>query len=273
MYKNFRYIFPLLLFVMSGQSLASGPLPGIEFVSIPAATYQMGTADLLDIQFELPPDNALRIDDEQPAHDVKLDAFEIGKYEITQAQWLAVMETRPGPAKYWSHPQWQQLPVVSVSWHDTQAFITKLNEHDQRYQYRLPTEAEWEYASRGQAISPRPFDADQLGQYAWVLANSGDVPHPVGQLKANAFGVHDIFGNAWEWVSDWYQPDAYLQHAPENPKGPATGELKVRRGGSYHCASHLVRSAYRAADKPSQRYSVLGFRLVRESRKTSLLAH
>jgi len=269
MYNTIRYLYCLLLIMVGSTSYATGTLPTIEFVSIPAASYQMGTADLLDIQFELPPDNTLQIDDEQPAHRVQLDAFEIGKYEITQAQWLTLMGTRPGPDEYWRHPQWQHLPVVSVSWNDAQAFIEQLNQRDTRYTYRLPTEAEWEYVSRGTSTALRPFDASELGDHAWVLANSSDVPHPVGQLKANMFGIHDIFGNAWEWVSDWYQPDAYQQHSVINPEGPANGKLKVRRGGSYHCASHLVRSAYRAADKPAQRYSVLGFRLVRVQRTES----
>jgi len=261
--NTFRYLGCLLLVFVSNLGYALTTLPDIEFVPIPAGEFVMGTADLLDAQFETPPGNTLRISDEQPAHTVQLDAFEIGKYEITQAQWLTVMGTRPGPDEYWRHPLWRQLPVVSVSWSDTQRFIAKLNQQDSQHSYRLPTEAEWEYASRSGSTALRPFEAEQLGEHAWVLANSGDVPHPVGQRKANDYGVHDMFGNAWEWVNDWYQHDAYQHHVANNPAGPLQGKLKVRRGGSYHCASHLVRSAYRAADKPSQRYSVLGFRLIR----------
>ena len=267
MYKIIMYyLSALLMTLVTTITFASTALPEMSFVSIPAGSYTMGTTDLLEAQFEIPPSNTLTINDEQPAHIVQLDAFEIGKYEVTQAQWLAIMGTRPGPDEYWRHPQWQRLPVVSVSWDDTQLFIERLNERDQHYLYRLPTEAEWEYVSRSGSSSLRPFEVENLGEHAWTLANSGDMPHPVGQLKANAVGVHDIFGNAWEWVNDWYQPDAYQQHASKNPVGPARGKLKTRRGGSYHCASHLVRAAYRAADVPSQRYSVLGFRLQRTLR-------
>lgn len=243
---------------------AAARLPEIDFVSVPAGNFLMGTADLGEARIEMPADSSPAIDDEQPVHLVTLGAFEIGKFEITQQQWLTVMGTKPGPTAYWQQPNWQNLPVVSVTWHDTQAFINKLNEHDKQYSYRLPSEAEWEYVARGNNTELRPFPVEDMDDYAWTITNSGDVPHPVGQLKANHLGVHDIFGNAWEWVNDWYAANGYIGHTTINPQGPADGKKKVRRGGSYHCATHFVRSAYRAADVPAQRYSVIGFRLVRE---------
>ena len=136
------------------------------------------------------------IRDEQPAHRIKLAAFEIGKYEITQGQWHELMGSRPGPTAYWQQPQWQNLPVVSVSWHDTQRFISKLNKLDSTYHYRLPSEAEWEYVAREGNNDIRPFSSDELDEYAWFINNSGDIPHPVGSRRANKYGVHDIFGNA-----------------------------------------------------------------------------
>ena len=255
----------LCLILLPLTAISQQPLvPQMAFVPIPAGSFVMGTVDPDEALFELPPDaDVSLIRDEQPAHRVTLAAFEIGRYEITQQQWLMLMGTKPGPADYWRRPDWQRLPVVSISWLDTQAFITRLNQLQSRYSYRLPTEAEWEYAARAGSSGLRPFPAEALTDHAWVLSNSGDVPHPVGQKPANDFGVYDMFGNAWEWVQDWYQPDAYSRHAAVNPAGPSEGVLRVRRGGSYHCASHIVRSAYRAADKPGQRYSVLGFRLVR----------
>jgi len=241
--------------------------PDISFVNIPAGSFTMGTIDLEEAQFEIPPGSKSSIKDEQPAHKVTITSFEIGKYEITQAQWLDVMGTRPGPDSHWQHVQWQQLPVVSVSWNMVQKFISELNSQTDLYRYRLPTEAEFEYILRAGSSGLRPFESEQMDDYAWTITNSGDAPQPVGQLKANAFGVHDSFGNAWEWVADWYHPKAYSRHASTNPMTTDnTSDKKVRRGGSYHCPSHLIRSAYRAADTVDTRYSVIGFRLVREKR-------
>lgn len=258
-----RFPVILLLSVLTWQSCAIAAQPAIEFISIPAASYLMGTTDLDDARIEVPPDSIPAIDDEQPVHGVMLSSFDIGKYEVTQQQWLDLMGTKPGPGGYWQQPQWQQMPVVSVTWHDTQDFIRVLNDLDRQYHYRLPTEAEWEYVARDGEGDLRPFPVETMDDYAWSITNSGDVAHPVGQRLANKWGVYDMFGNAWEWVNDWYQPAAYAMHSPTNPVGPVKGTMKVRRGGSYHCATHFVRSAYRAADLPTQRYTVTGFRLVR----------
>ncbi len=250
--------------VMLLTQSALAATPSIEFVAVPAGTFLMGTQHLEDALIEMPPDNHPDITDEQPLHEVSLSAFDIGKYEITQGQWHALMGTKPGPQAYWQGRHWRDLPVVSVSWHDTQDFINKLNQQDSAYHYRLPSEAEWEYVARGDNTDVRPFASELMDDYAWSINNSRDTPQAVGQLRANRLGVHDMFGNAWEWVNDWYAADSYSNHSKIDPTGPINGDKKVRRGGSYHCASHFVRSAYRAADVPSQRYSVLGFRLVRQ---------
>jgi sulfatase modifying factor 1 len=242
---------------------------GLNFVSIPAGHFIMGTPErLLDLAIaEMPKPRADLVADETPAHTVVLDhAFNLSATEVTQQAWYHLMKTRPGPDRHWQHNNWQQLPVVSVSWNDAQQFIEKLNALSTRYHYRLPTEAEWEYAARAGNDDLRPFSKLAMDEYAWYLLNSNDEIQPVAQLEANGFGLYDMYGNAWEWVSDWYQPNSYASAGSHNPPGAELGDKKVRRGGSYHCAPHLVRSAYRAADPPDTAYSVLGFRLVAEAR-------
>lgn len=240
---------------------------GLHFVTIPAGRFMMGTTDLDLAVAEMPePDRSL-IRDETPAHQVHINQpFQLADTEVTQQLWLNIMASRPGPDSHWRLQGWQTLPVVSVSWEDTRRFIDTLNQRSERYTYRLPTESEWEYAARGGSPDLRPFDRLALDEHAWYLHNSDDIPHPVAGLEANAYGLYDMFGNAWEWVADWYASDAYQHHRKTNPTGPMDGDKKVRRGGSYHCPPHLVRSAYRAADASDTRYSVLGFRLVREPR-------
>jgi formylglycine-generating enzyme required for sulfatase activity len=172
------------------------------------------------------------------------------------------MDSRPGPTEHWDRRDWKQLPVVSVTWYDTQAFIMALNKRDNAFSYRLPTEAEWEYAARAGATGIRPFPETELVQHAWYIANSTDHIQPVATRAANPRGLHDMYGNVWEWVNDWYAPDTYRSSSRTDPAGPDGGSKKIRRGGSYHCQAHLVRPAYRSADTPDTRYSVIGFRLV-----------
>ncbi len=238
---------------------------GMTFQKIPAGEFIMGSADLDEVIIEQPDGNAAMVKDETPAHRVVFEQpFYLGTTEVTQAQWFTVMNTKPGPDSGWSRKDWQQLPVVSVTWHDTQAFIEKLNTKDSQYQYRLPTEAEWEYAARAGQAGLRPWPVDELVTHAWYIENSGDDIQPVATRKANAWGLHDLFGNVWEWTSDWYAPDYYANSPLDSPAGPPEGTKKIRRGGSFHCAIHLVRPAYRSADTPDTRYSVIGFRLVAE---------
>ncbi|MEW6119786.1 MAG: formylglycine-generating enzyme family protein [Pseudomonadota bacterium] len=239
----------------------------LDFVDIPPGEFVMGATDEAAAVFELPDGDASMIADERPAHWVKISrGFGLSRTEVTQGQWFDLMQTRPGPAAYWQRRDWRELPVVSVTWHDAQRFMAALNAREKTARYRLPTEAEWEYAARAGSTGNRPFPDAELAAHAWYLGNSGDVPHPVGQLPANAWGLHDMLGNAWEWVADRYQPDYYAQSPMVDPTGPARGERRVRRGGSHHCAPHLVRVNYRAADTPDTRYSVIGFRVVREKR-------
>lgn len=237
----------------------------LDFVLLPAGEFVMGNSRFDETVFELPDGDTSLIEDELPPHRVRISrAFELTRTEITQAQWFDLMRTRPGPPDHWQRRDWRALPVVSVSWNDAQRFIAALNKREHTTRYRLPTEAEWEYAARAGSNDNRPFPRSELPAHAWYLGNSGDAPHPVGRLPANAWGLHDMLGNAWEWVADRYQPDYYARSPVIDPAGPDTGARRVRRGGSYHCEPHMVRVNYRAADMPDTRYSVIGFRVARD---------
>ena len=237
---------------------------GMEFVAIPPGEFQMGsTPDELDkVLFEMEEPDIIQIKDEAPRHAVQISkGFWLGKTEITQEQWLQVMQTRPGPAEFWNRPDWKTLPVVSISWNMAQQFVAKLSKLDKRYRYRLPSEAEWEYAARAGSNDLRPMPVEQLGDYAWMLKNSGDVQHPVATRKPNAFGLYDMLGNAWEWVDDRFEN--YTPSRKVDPIGPKNGKRPIRRGGSYHCPLYEMRPAFRSHDPhPDIKYTVTGFRVV-----------
>ena len=254
-------VFFVLLFNLS--LLQADPLNGLPFVVIPAGEFVMGTTNLDEAVADMPKPDKNMIADETPAHRVIFkQSFLLSKTEVTQEIWFNIMHSRPGPETHWQHPQWKQLPVVSVSWHDTQNFIKKLNRQSGKTIYRLPTEAEWEYAARAGNTDLRPFSSLDMDQYAWYLHSSNDEIQPVATREANPWGLHDMYGNVWEWVNDWYNPSTYANSTNSNPQGPTEGDKKVRRGGSYHCPPHLIRPGYRSADLPTKAYSVLGFRLV-----------
>jgi len=237
-------------------------LTHLKFISIPAGEFTMGNQHIDEAIEEMPEADAAAISDETPAHKVKITGFLMASTEVTQALWLRIMQNRPGPKAHWSHEHWKTLPVVSISWNMAQAFIHELNKQTDKYQYRLPTEAEWEYAARADNQQLRPFTDDAMDDYAWYLLSSNDEVQSVATLKPNTWGLYDMYGNAWEWVSDWYHPHGYKQSALVDPKGPVNGNKKVRRGGSYHCPPHFIRPGYRAADTVTTAYSVHGFRLV-----------
>jgi formylglycine-generating enzyme required for sulfatase activity len=243
----------------------------LKFATIPAGQFIMGTTDLNKALADLPDPKAAMINDETPAHKVVFEKpFRLSQTEVTQKTWLSIMGSRPGPDSHWQAKNWEQLPVVSVSWTAANNFIDKLNQQSPDVHYRLPTEAEWEYAARAGDTGLRPFSRLAMDEYAWYIHNSNDEVQAVAQLKANAWGLYDMHGNVWEWVADWYSPTAYEESAKINPQGPEQGSKKIRRGGSYHCPPHLIRSAYRAADIPTKAYSVLGFRLVAEKNNTGI---
>jgi formylglycine-generating enzyme required for sulfatase activity len=230
---------------------------------------------------------------ESPAHEVTLaKPYYIGKHEVTQGQYAAVMGTNP------SNFKGPNLPVAMVSWDDAQAFCKKVNlilsrdrddpsrdrkgavaapladargsETDARGSetiVRLPTEAEWERACRaGTTTTYYTGDTEaDLVQAAWYGANSGGKTHPVGQKEVNAFGLYDMHGNVWEWCADWYEE--YKPGAVVDPQGPTEGQYRVLRGGSWGSNAWICRSAYRAGSYPDSRSHDFGFRVVVERQR------
>jgi formylglycine-generating enzyme required for sulfatase activity/tRNA A-37 threonylcarbamoyl transferase component Bud32 len=213
----------------------------LEMVWIPGGTFQMGSNDN---------------DDEKPVHPVELDGFWLGKYQVTQRQYEALMGTNP------SHFKGPNRPVEQVSWEDAMAFCRKLSQATGK-SYTLPTEAQWEYACRAGSSAKWCFgdDESQLGEYAWYEANSGSQTHDVGQKRPNAWGLYDMHGNVWEWCADWY--GTYSAANAKNPTGPLTGQNRVIRGGAWFSEAYRSRSAYRCDGSPGGRYSLVGFRFVR----------
>ena len=219
---------------------------GMEFVPIPAGTFWMGSDD----------DDSDALVDEKPRHEVEiLRSFFLGKYPVTQAQWESVMGSNPSKFKG------ADLPVEMVSWDDVQEFIRKLNAQEGHDRYRLPTEAEWEYACRAGSETAYYFgdDKDQLEDYAWYWDSSGEETRPVGQKKPNAWGLYDMHGNVFEWVRDWYGD--YIEDFVRDPEGPRAGEYRVLRGGSWFVYTRFCRSASRSFSKPDTREVNYGFRL------------
>jgi formylglycine-generating enzyme required for sulfatase activity len=196
--------------------------------------------------------------DEKPAHSVTLSDFYIGKYEVTQRQWSEVMGTNPSDFKG------DNLPVEQISWNDVQEFIRKLNVKTGK-NYRLLTEAEWEYAARGGASSRgyKYSGSNNVGEVAWFTSNSGSSTHQVGTKVSNELGIYDMSGNVWEWCSDWYGD--YSSSAQTNPMGPSSGSHRVARGGSWGSSAQGVRVPFRDNAAPNNRYNDLGFRLARSS--------
>jgi uncharacterized protein (TIGR02996 family) len=235
---------------------------GVQFALIPAGTFLMGS----------PRDEEGRYDDEGPQHEVTLSRpFWLGTYPVTQEQYEQVMGTNPswfsargkGKAKV-KKQDTRSFPVENVSWEDAAAFCRKLSELPEEQRrgrvYRLPTEAEWEYACRGGASSSTPFSFGHTLSSAQANFN-GDLGRTstVGSYPANAFGLHDLHGNVWEWCQDWYGP--YPRSAVTDPTGPSEGSSRVLRGGSWNDDAAYCRASYRDSFGPSSRLDDLGFRL------------
>jgi formylglycine-generating enzyme required for sulfatase activity len=202
--------------------------------------------------------------DERPLHEVCIDDFYIGKYEVTQGQWEEVMGYNPARFKNGS-----DNPVERVSWDDVQEFINKLNQKTGE-NYRLPTEAEWECAARSGGKRERfagTSKESELGHYAWYHDNADYRTHPVGKKKPNGLGICDMTGNVWEWCQDWYDSDYYDNSAENNPIGPSGGSRRVFRGGSWLNFPEVLRVSFRDNYTPNYRRYYLGFRLAREPHK------
>jgi formylglycine-generating enzyme required for sulfatase activity len=251
---------------------ATFTLPGgatMEMVWIPAGTFTMGTTeeeiDALNTEYTTP-----WYSDEGPQHEVTItEGFYIGKYELTQEQWTSVMGTRPwsGDRNVVENPN---HPAVFISWEDVQVFIAALNESEGSAVYRLPTEAEWEYACRAGTTTRWSFgdDESQLVEYAWYKANACDVGecygHEVGMKRPNPWGLYDMHGNVYEWCQDWYGETYYSASPSIDPAGPSSGSTRVVRGGYFGLVELNVRSALRGDRTPDNRLPDFGVRLVRQ---------
>ncbi|WP_308232303.1 formylglycine-generating enzyme family protein [Prevotella sp.] len=218
----------------------------IDMVRVEAGTFTMGATPEMENPW----------DGEKPTHQVTLtNDYYIGKYEVTQALWQAVMSNNP------SYFKGDNLPVEKVSWNDCQEFISKLNTITGKT-FRLPTEAEWEYAARGGKKSKgyQYSGSNNLSDVAWYEDNSGNKTHAVGSKQANELGIYDMSGNVWEWCQDWY--GKYSSSSQTNPTGANSGSNRVRRGGGWGGNAWICRSSYRYSYAPGFSNDSLGLRLV-----------
>ena len=220
----------------------------IEMVEVEGGTFTMGATPEQGSDCYCP---------EKPAHQVTLSSFNIGKYPVTQAQWKAVMGKNP------SYFEGDNLPVETVSWEDVQIFIRLLNRSNAAAgkKYRLPTEAEWEYAARGGRRSKgyKYSGSDNLNDVAWYEDNSGNTTHPVGAKSPNELGIYDMNGNVWEWCQNRFS--IYCSKAQTNPKGPRSLLGGVTRGGSWNCFARNCRVSIRCFSSNKGRNNFRGFRL------------
>jgi len=214
----------------------------MEFVLIPAGWFNMGSVE--------------GIDNAAPQHRVRITRpFYLGKHEVTQAQYQAVMGANP------SFFKGDNLPVDTVSWDDAQEFCKRLSQKEGRT-YRLPTEAEWEYAARGgsHGHGTEYAGSGNLDEVAWYDGNSGRKPHPVGQKKPNELGLYDMSGNVWEWCFDWV--GSYASGSVTDPVGPDSGSYRIIRGGGYLFVPSNCRVASRCSSgRPSIAKAFVGFRV------------
>ena len=216
---------------------------GVSFkmIAVKGGTFQMGSDDWYEW--------------EKPVHQVTLSDYFIGETEVTQELWNAVMGSNP--SKFTGN---MQRPVEMVSWNDCQTFISKLNQLTGKT-FRLPTEAQWEYAARGGNKSKGYIysGSNEIDEVAWYEYNSGGMTHPVQTKAPNELGIYDMTGNVYEWCTDWY--GAYSSAAQTDPTGSATGSYRDYRGGGWGFSASYCRVAYRVSSTPTYSFSNLGLRL------------
>jgi formylglycine-generating enzyme required for sulfatase activity len=229
------------------------PYTQMEFTYVPGGSFQMG--DLFGDGYN----------NEKPLHKVTLDPFFIGKYPVTQGQWTKITKNNRSKFK-----KGDDYPVECVSWNKIQEYIAKLSQKSSGHSFRLPTEAEWEYAARSGGKKEKYAGGNDIDKLAWFDKNSGETTQPVGQKAANGLGLYDMCGNVWEWCEDWYNKNAYQYHASNDPvcTDDSTG-LRVLRGGSWYGHARNCRAAYRGRDAPGYRSVFAGFRLVFSPRSVS----
>jgi len=269
----------LALTVVGLASVSCGKSAGYEMVRVPGGSFQMG---------DTAGDGE---DDEKPVHTVTLSAFSIGKYEVTQSLYESVMGYNPSDFKT-KVDNSPKLPIENVTWYDAVEFCNKLSERERlqpvyeisgrepatgypvtsaavmadwsKNGYRLPTEAQWEYAAKGGNGSPGNFmsaGSNNIDEVAWYNDNTGTAPEVVGTKAPNGLGIYDMSGNVYEWC--WDRWGSYSSDAQTNPTGASSGDYRQRRGGSWATKDEYVRSAYRSLKKPGELDEYTGFRLVR----------
>ena len=229
------------------EPVFSDPVTGMEFIYVPGGKFMMGDifGDGAEFNNEY----------ESPVHEVELGGFYIGKYPVTQGEWEAVMGDNPSTFK-----EGDRYPVEEVSWYDAQEFSKKLiSKNNERYQFRLPTEAEWEYAARSGGKKEKCAGSNDVDAVAWYGENSGSTTHPVGKKLSNGLGIYDMNGNVWEWCQDRF--GHYQSGFVTDPTGPSSGPTRVFRGGSWNSYAGSCRSAFRSNGSPGNRSDDLGFRL------------
>jgi sulfatase modifying factor 1 len=275
MAKRFWVIFAVMVlsanlaYAAEGNTKASAapapffkdPTSGIEMVYVKGGCYMMGnlfyeerTRDPEHPEYERP--------EERPVHEVCVDDFYIGKYEVTQGQWKSIMGSNPS---YYSNCS-ENCPVDSVSYSDVQDFINKLNSGSGGNKYRLPTEAEWEYAARSGGKREKYSGGNDLDRVAWYIGNSENNHFPVGLKAPNGLGIYDMSGNVFEMTNDWYARDYYSNSPRNNPKGPSSGIDRAIRGGCQSGGEDNQRTSRRdniAEMADSDRSEMVGFRLLR----------
>jgi formylglycine-generating enzyme required for sulfatase activity len=225
-------------------------------------------------------DDSQAYDIEKPKHKVTISkGFYIGKFEVTQSEWEKVMGSNPYTLDrsnpYYNLPGMKERITrpdhpATISWLDAQEFIKRLNDKEGHNRYRLPTDAEWEYAARAGTTTAYSFgdDIKDLSLYGWHaedFATGGT--HPVGKKLPNQWGLFDVHGNAWEWVNDWYSETYYTESPTFDPKGPTTGTQHVVRGGSWHQTATSWRSSFKKGYDPDYRGISIGFRLVMDEKE------
>ena len=242
---------PILDHMTTKQKELGGPIINsvdMVLVPIPAGEFMMGS-----------PESESGRRGNETQHEVKItQPFYLSAHEVTQQQYLEVMGNNPE-----QYARVDDKPVTNVNWHEAVAFYDKLSEQEGK-DYRLPTEAEWEYACRAGTTTAYSFgnDASGLGEHAWHRGNSGQTTHPVGEKLPNAWGLYDMHGNVWEWCQDWYG-DYGKEKVVTDPTGAASGVNRVLRGGAFFNRPEFVRAADRTSSQPDNRNRNFGFRLAR----------
>jgi len=244
-----------LEFHVSGQAIPIKmmwvePVTGMEFIWIPGGTFMMGS----------PKTEAHRFENESPMHEVVLDGFWMGKYPVTQSEFKQILGVNRS-----NFQLGLKYPAEKVSWNDTQDFIKKLTEkNNHQIQFRLPTEAEWEYACRAMTSTAYHFGKSLTEEQSNINGVKG-CTSPVGEYEPNAFGLFDMHGNVWEWCQDTYSDHAYKKHPKKNPVYAYSGSNRVIRGGCWYREAEVARSAYRYGYSADLRTGTIGFRMVRNA--------